>query len=197
PDFTNRVNNGYPYVTIGFSVLNYILITTLLVILAATGRYIFFGQDLPFASILSKQSILFPAILLLALVALFKKLPAEQYENRRKWLPGVFVLLFMALLLVLFRPAYNRNREFDAGGLAATMQDWIDIRVQPLLDHIDSSSATNRLSNAEKDRLFTDTLRRMIETGTWQGEHRFFTTQLSNYARTGLSSHIDQRRILY
>ena len=197
PDFTNRVNNGYPYVTIGFSVLNYILITTLLVILAATGRYIFFGQDLPFASILSKQSILFPAILLLALVALFKKLPAEQYENRRKWLPGVFVLLFMALLLVLFRPAYNRNREFDAGGLAATLQDWIDIRVQPLLDHIDSSSASKRLSIAEKDRLFTDTLRRMIETGTWQGEHRFFTTQLSNYARSGLSSHLDQRRILY
>ncbi|HEY6063700.1 MAG TPA: hypothetical protein VIV35_08835, partial [Chitinophagaceae bacterium] len=56
PDFTNRINNNYPIITAGFSLLNYLLITALLVILAATGRYIFFGQDLPFGSILSKQS---------------------------------------------------------------------------------------------------------------------------------------------
>ena len=52
PDFTNRINNNYPTITAGFSLLNYLLITALLVILAATGRYIFFGQDLPFGSIL-------------------------------------------------------------------------------------------------------------------------------------------------
>ncbi|MEI9910877.1 MAG: hypothetical protein WDO71_15120 [Bacteroidota bacterium] len=63
PDFTNRTNTGYPVITAGFSILNYLLVTALLVILAATGRYIFFGQDMPFGSILSKQSILFPSIL--------------------------------------------------------------------------------------------------------------------------------------
>jgi hypothetical protein len=64
PDFTNRTNTGYPVITAGFSILNYLLVTALLVILAATGRYIFFGQDMPFGSILSKQSILFPSILI-------------------------------------------------------------------------------------------------------------------------------------
>ena len=41
PDFTNRTNDNYPTITAGFAVLNYLLITALLVILAATGRYIF------------------------------------------------------------------------------------------------------------------------------------------------------------
>ena len=45
PDFTNRVNTNYPTVTVGFTLLNYLLISALLVILAATGKYIFFGQD--------------------------------------------------------------------------------------------------------------------------------------------------------
>jgi hypothetical protein len=65
PDFTSRVNQDYPSATLAFSVLNYVLVTALMVVLAATGRYIFFGQDLPFASILSKQSVLYPLILLM------------------------------------------------------------------------------------------------------------------------------------
>jgi hypothetical protein len=75
PDFTSRVNPNYPRVTAGFAILNYLLIATLMVILAATGRYIFFGQDLPFGSILSKQSILFPSLLIVGAVVIFKNIP--------------------------------------------------------------------------------------------------------------------------
>ena len=102
PDFTNRINTNYPAITAGFSVLNYLLITALLVILAATGRYIFFGQDLPFGSILSKQSILFPCILILGAVLLFKNIPQEYYANRKKIIPGAIIFSLLFLLLLFF-----------------------------------------------------------------------------------------------
>src|SRR5213076_2172269 len=99
PDFTNRTSTNYPTITAGFSLLNYFLISALLVILAATGRYIFFGQDLPFGSILSKQSVLFPSILIVVVVLLFRQIPLEQYPNRKKMLPGAIVFAGLALLL--------------------------------------------------------------------------------------------------
>ena len=109
PDFTNRVNTNYPTITAGFSVLNYFLITALLVILAATGRYIFFGQDLPFGSILSKQSVLFPSILIMAVILLFKYIPLERYPNRKKFIPGSIVFAWLALLLFFVKPSFNKN----------------------------------------------------------------------------------------
>jgi len=93
PDFTNRTNRTYPAITAGFSILNYILISALLVILAATGRYIFFGQDLPFGSILSKQSILFSSILIVTVILLFRDISPEYYSNRKKIIPGFSVFM--------------------------------------------------------------------------------------------------------
>ncbi|HEV7783368.1 MAG TPA: hypothetical protein VGO58_18965, partial [Chitinophagaceae bacterium] len=121
PDFTNRINHNYPTITAGFSLLNYLLITALLVILAATGRYIFFGQDLPFGSILSKQSILFPSILIVVIVWLFRNIPLEQYPNRKKLIPGAIVFGGLTLLLVLVKPVFNKDREFGVSGLAKDM----------------------------------------------------------------------------
>src|SRR5690606_7942587 len=99
PDFTNRVNPHYPVTTAAFGLLNYLLVAGLLVILAATGRYIFFGQDLPFGSILSKQSILFPMALIIGALLLFKKITPEQYPSRNKLIPAVSVLGVLAIML--------------------------------------------------------------------------------------------------
>ncbi len=197
PDFTNRTNSHYPMVTIGFSVLNYLLITALLVILAATGRYIFFGQDLPFASILSKQSILFPGLLLIGVVYLFKQIPQEQYSNRRKLIPGSIIFVFLLLLLFFFKPAFNRNKVFDVENIAGEMDGYVQVRLQPVMDYIDTSTSTRRLSLARKDQLFSDTLRKMIEAGLFDGDNKFFATELKAYARSGLARHLDQRHMLY
>src|SRR6185436_12767807 len=121
PDFTNRVNTNYPTVTIGFMVMNYLLISALLVILAATGRYIFFGQDMPFGSILSKQSILFPSILIAITILLFNRAPLEYYANRKKFIPGAIVFGILAILLFFVKPSFNKNKEFNAGELAGEM----------------------------------------------------------------------------
>jgi hypothetical protein len=197
PDFTNRINSNYPTITAGFSLLNYLLITALLVILAATGRYIFFGQDLPFGSILSKQSILFPAILIVLVTWLFRRIPLEQYPNRRKLIPGAIVFGGLTVLLLFVKPVFNRNREFGAAGLAKDMDNYIELRLQPIFDHIDTSYATRRLPIRQKDKLFADTLRKMQEAGLMEDAGKFLAKEIASYTHSGFTRHLDQRKMLY
>src|SRR6185503_439812 len=161
-DFTNRTNGDYPTIISGFSILNYFLISALLVIMAATGRYIFFGQDMPFGSILSKQSILFPSILIVVTVLLFKRVSQEYYANRKKLIPGTIVFALLAMLLFFVKPSFNKNKEFNADELAKNMDEFIQLRLQPLFDHIDTAKATRRLSISRKDKLFTDSVRQLV-----------------------------------
>ena len=197
PDFTNRINNNYPTITAGFSLLNYLLITALLVILAATGRYIFFGQDLPFGSILSKQSVLFPSIIIVTVVLLFKNIPLEQYPNRKKLIPGAIVFAGLGLLLFLVKPVFNKNKEFGVTDIAKNMDSYIELRLQPLFDYFDSSKATRRLSMIMKDRLFTDSVRKLMAAGYLNDAGKFFTKEIEAYTRTSFSRHLDQTRMLY
>jgi len=197
PDFTNRTNNNYPTITAGFAILNYLLITALLVILAATGRYIFFGQDLPFGSILSKQSILFPCILILGIVLLFKNIPQEHYANRKKAIPAVIIFSLLFLLLFFVKPTFNKNKEFAVENLVKEMDAYIQVRLQPIVDYFDTAAATKRLSIANKDKLFSDSLRKLLALGGLTGGNKFFTREINAYARSGFSRHLDQRRMLY
>jgi hypothetical protein len=197
PDFTNRINTGYPTITVGFSILNYLLITALLVILAATGRYIFFGQDMPFGSILSKQSILFPSILIIAAVLLFKNISLEYYANRKKLIPGIIVFSLVAVLLFFVKPVFNRNKEFNVSDLAKDMDAFIQLRLQPLMDHFDTAAATKRYSIARKDKLFTDSVRKLITSGSFSEENKFFAKEIDTYTRLDFSRHLDQSRMLY
>jgi hypothetical protein len=119
--------------------LNYLLISALLVILAATGKYIFFGQDLPFGSILSKQSILVPSLFIVISVFLFSRIPQEYYANRRKIIPGAFVFAGLLMMLLFVKPVFNRSKEFAVAGLAREMDLFIEKRFQPIWDHFDTS----------------------------------------------------------
>jgi hypothetical protein len=197
PDFTNRGNTNYPLVTAAFSVINYLLVTALLVVLAATGRYIFFGQDLPFASILSKQSILFPAIMILSLLLLFKRIPQEYYANRYKLVPGMIIFLLLGGLLFFTRPVYNKSKSFTVGNLAKEMDDYVQVNLQPVFDYIDTATRTRRLPIARKDQLFTDSLKKILHANPSVDEHSFFRNELKSYARSGFSRHLDQRQMLY
>ncbi|MBL0334867.1 MAG: hypothetical protein IPP73_05995 [Chitinophagaceae bacterium] len=197
PDFTNRINGNYPVITLGFSLLNYLLMTALLVILAATGRYIFFGQDLPFGSILSKQSILFPAFILLAAVWLFKKIPLEHYPNRKKILPGAVVFTGLAFLLVFVNPVYNKDKEFRVADLAKDMDNFIQARLQPVMDYFDTSRSSRRLPMGAKDRLFSDSVRILLNTESMTDAGRFFRHEMEAYSRSGFSRHLDANRLLY
>ncbi len=197
PDFTNRINNQYPSIIAGFSLLNYLLITALLVILAATGRYIFFGQDLPFGSILSKQSVLFPSIIVILLVLLFKKISLEQYPNRKKMVPGGIVFTGLVLLLFLFKPAFNKNKEFTVNEVAKNMDMYIQLRLQPILDHIDASPATRKMGLAQKDKLFADSLRQLLASGYLDDAGKFFLKEISAYTKGSFSRHLDDSRLLY
>ena len=197
PDFTNRINTNYPTITAGFSVLNYLLITALLVILAATGRYIFFGQDLPFGSILSKQSVLFPSILIIAVVLLFKHIPLEQYPNRKKLIPGAIVFAGLALLLFFVKPVFNKNKEFTVTDLAKNMDSYIQLRLQPMLDYFDTSKTSRKLSIAKKDQLFTDSIRKITAAGFMADAGGLFVKEIEGYTHSGFSKHLDQSRMLY
>lgn len=197
PDFTNRINNNYPTITTGFSLLNYLTITALLVILAATGRYIFFGQDLPFGSILSKQSILFPSMIIVSVILLFKKIPLEQYPNRKKFIPGLLVFAGLGLLLFLVKPVFNKDKEFGVADIAKNMDNYLELRLQPLIDYFESSTATRRLSISKKDQLFSDSLRKLISTGYFNDADKLFSKEIEAYSRTSFSRHIDQAKLLY
>jgi hypothetical protein len=197
PDFTNRVNEQYPTITAGFSILNYLLITALLVILAATGRYIFFGQDMPFGSILSKQSILFPSILIITVILLFRNIPLEYYANRKKFIPGAIVFSILAVLLFFVKPIFNKNKEFNVSGLAKSMDDFVQLRLQPVMDYFDTSKATRRYPVAKKDKLFTDSIRKLIAAGSLIAGNKFFTKEIELYSRLDFSRHLDQSRMLY
>jgi hypothetical protein len=197
PDFTSRVNPSYAVVTSGFSILNYFLITALLVILAATGRYIFFGQDLPFGSILSKQSILFPSLLITVIVLLFGKISQEYYANRKKMIPGAVILGLLAAMLFFVKPSFNKNKEFNAEELAGNLDNWVQLHLQPVMDYFDSSRQTRRLSIARKDRLFTDSVRKLVAGGVWGDSKDFFVQQATLFSRGDFSRHLDQANMLY
>ncbi|MFN4313214.1 MAG: hypothetical protein ACK4E0_02895 [Chitinophagaceae bacterium] len=197
PDFTNRINRSYATATAGFAILNYLLVTALMVVLAATGRYIFFGQDLPFASILSKQSIIFPVALLILLLLLFRSLQAERFANRRKWLPGISVMLLLFVLLFFVQPPFNRQKEFTVPGLANSLETFVATRLQPLLDHFDTAAATRRLPVVQKDRLFCDSLRKSMQQLRMVGDNPFFWREAEQYAYSGYSRHRDQRKLLF
>jgi hypothetical protein len=197
PDFTNRINPDYPPITIGFSVLNYLMITALLVILAATGRYIFFGQDLPFQSILSKQSIFFPTLLIIAIILLFNKIRLEQYPNRKKFIPGGIVFILLTGLLFFAKPQYNKSKDFRVADLSEELDDFIQFRLQPVLDYMDSSSVTKKYSIVRKDRLFTDSVRKMLKDGSLALAGKYFLAQVENYMNTAFTNHLDQRRMIY
>ncbi len=197
PDFTNRTNTSYPVITTAFSMLNYLMVSALLVILAATGRYIFFGQDLPFGSILSKQSVLFPAALIVSVVFLLRKLQPERYPHRQKIIPGSLVFASLVVLLFFVKPAYNKNRSFEVDGLAGNMEEFIETNLQPLLDDIDTARATRRLSLPQKDRLFTARIREALAAGGADPAGVFFVKELERYGRSGFTAHLDARRLLF
>ncbi len=197
PDFTSRVNNNYAAVTTGFSILNYVLVSALLVILAATGKYIFFGQDLPFGSILSKQSILVPSLFIISCVWLFTRIPQEHYANRRKTIPGMVVFAGLLLILLFVKPAFNKNREFAVENLAREMDSFIELRLQPVWDHFDTSRKTRRLSVTKKDRLFCDSVRKLLDNGWLHEDNQFFAREIIAYSRAAFSQHLDANRMLY
>ena len=120
---------------------------------------------MPFGSILSKQSILFPSILIVIVVLLFKNISQEYYANRKKLIPGLIVFLLLGVLLFFVKPVFNRNKEFNVTDLAREMDNFIQLRLQTVLDHFDTSAATKRFSIAKKDQLFTDSVRRLVAVG--------------------------------
>lgn len=194
PDFTNRTNQQYPLTNAAFALLNYLLVSALLVILAATGRYIFFGQDLPFGSILSKQSILFPAAIIVGALLLFRHITPEQYPNRKKFIPGAIVLGGLLVLLFVFRPAYNRNKVFGAGEIAQEMDSYLQLRVQPVMDHF---AGIKKITAARRDKLFTDSLRTLVESGAFADAGNFLQRELASYSRSGFSAHLNQDHMLF
>ncbi|MCC7402254.1 MAG: hypothetical protein IT214_12305 [Chitinophagaceae bacterium] len=197
PDFTNRTNTNYPTVTVGFTLLNYLLISALLVILAATGKYIFFGQDLPFGSILSKQSILFPSLVIVAAILLFKTVPVQYYSNRKKSIPGIVVFSGLIILLLLIKPAFNRNREFNVNDLSQGMNTMIQAKLQPVIIYFDTSKYSRRMPLSKRDALFADSLRKMIISGIFSSDNPFFQKQIEDYSRSDFKRHLDQKRFLY
>jgi len=197
PDFTNRINPNYPKLVTGFSIFNYLFTTALMVILAATGRYIFFGQDLPFASILSKQSVLFPALLIIMSLIYFRKIQPEQYPNRKKLLPGLIVFSGFAVLLFAFKPSFNRNKVFTVDGLATNMDSFIQLQLQPILDFFDTARATRQLSIKEKDMLFCDSVLHLTQSRQFESVNRFYKSAVNRYCKSGFSQHLDDSRLLF
>lgn len=197
PDFTNRINPGYAAVSTGFAILNYLIITALLVILAATGRYIFFGQDLPFGSILSKQSVLFPALLIIAVILCFRHLPLQQYSNRKKLLPAGVVLGGLLLLLFFVQPQYNRDKDFGVAGLSTGMESYTANHIQPLWDEVDTAANSRKWPLYRKDQLFTAHLKQLWEAGELNDAPLILQQQLKQYISAAFSQHLDPNRMLF
>jgi hypothetical protein len=77
------------------------------------------------------------------------------------------------------------------------MDSYIQLRLQPVLDHFDTSVTTRKYSIAKKDRLFTDSIHKLIASGTFDGGNTFFAKEIEEYTRIGFSQHLDQAHMLY
>lgn len=197
PDFTSRVNQDYPSVTLAFSVLNYMLVTALMVVLAATGRYIFFGQDLPFASILSKQSVLYPLMLLILVSIWLRRISPERFLRPRKAWPALLVFLLLGFMLMAYRPSFNRNKSFNVEGLAQEMDASVQQYLQPILDASYQSGIVSRNNLREADQKFCDSLRKWMEGPGAAMANPFLEKQVRAYLAAGFAEHRDQRQLIY
>lgn len=197
PDFTKSTNHHYPGISTGFSVLNYIFITGLLVVLAASGKYIFFGQDLPFASILSKLSVLFPAVLILLALRLFRHIPLQLYANNMKRWPAVAAFAVLALSLLFVAPTQNRSKEFGLNDLVQKVGLFATTQMQPVLSYYDTARATRRLPIQAKDQLLKDSLNRMLANSHFADSNRFLQKIVWDFAHGTFSDHINAANILY
>jgi len=113
PDFTNRINNNYPTITAGFSLLNYLLITALLVILAAN-RAIYFLRAGPSVWKYPQQAIYFvPFDPDRCDRIVVQKYPAGTLSQPKEMIPGAIVFTGLALLLFLVKPVFNKNKEIQ------------------------------------------------------------------------------------
>lgn len=196
PDLTNRTNQHYPAVTTGFAIMNYLFISALLVILAATGKYIFFGQDLPFGSILSKQSVLVPSLIVLIAVVLFTQIPQEYYANRRKMIPGVITFFGFAMLLAFVKPTFNKNRQFNVDGVATGLDEYVQQQLQPVWDYFDTARTTRRKPLPLRDRLFCDSIRKRMATNDLAGT-ALQLAETNNYINTPYATHLREQRLLF
>ncbi len=196
PDLTNRTNQHYPAITTGFSIMNYLFVSALLVILAATGKYIFFGQDLPFGSILSKQSMLVPSVIILLTVFLFTKIPQEYYANRRKLIPGLITFVGFALLLVFVQPSFNKNRQFNVDGIANGLDEYVQRELQPIWDYFDSAHLYRKKSVATRDRLFCDSVRARLSAGDINGT-ALQLAETKNYINSPYAVHLHEQRLMF
>lgn len=197
PDFTSRVNPDYPQATLAFSVLNYLLITALMVLLAATGRYIFFGQDLPFASILSKQSVLYPLVLFMLVAIWLRSLRPERFLRFQKSWPALLAFLLLGFMLLAYRPSFNRNKTFNVEGLAQEMDAMVQQHLQPVLDAVYQSAGDSKSKLPVIDRLFCDSLREWVAGPGTALANAFLQKQVRAYLATGFVEHRDQRQLLY
>ena len=133
----------------------------------------------------------------MAIVLLFKNIPLEQYPNRKKLIPGAIVFTGLGLLLFMIKPAFNKDKEFRVNDLAKDMDSYIQLRLQPVLDHFDTAKASRKLSLAQKDKLFADSVRLLMAAGYLDDAGNYFTKEIGSYIRNGFTSHIDQRRMIY
>ena len=92
PDFSNQYQYGLPDYHGRFFDPELFLISALLVILAATGRYIFFRTRHAVRKHIEQTIDPVPSGLILVTVVLFKTIPLEYYGNRRKFIPGIMLL---------------------------------------------------------------------------------------------------------
>jgi len=100
-------------------------------------------------------------------------------------------------LLFLVKPVFNKNKEFNVSGLAKNMDDFVQLRLQPVMDYFDTAKKTRRYPVAKKDQLFTDSLRKLLAAGFLTAENKFFTKEIELYSRLDFSRHLDQSRMLY
>src|SRR4029079_13021528 len=86
---------------------------------------------------------------------------------------------------------------FNVPDLAKDMESYIQLRIQPVIDETDTSSATHRLSLIKKDRLFTARIRELLASGAFNDAGSFLQKELDMYTRQPFSKHMEDSRLIY
>lgn len=158
--FEVRPNKNNKFVLLGCFLLPFV--TALFVFLSATNRIVFFGQDFPFISLISKTAIIYPiALFSMAIIECILD-DDDSTDSNQKQRNGLFISLILVVLsmlsVFLIKPKGLPSKDLSAEQLSERTDEQFD--VSKLISDIEEKvRPIDRDFEAFQDRVFHNNFR--------------------------------------
>lgn len=170
-----------------------------LVVLSATNRIVFVGQDFPFISIQSKFALLLPITLMLLTCwsisdDKLKGVSRNHADNYEKLLlPAAMAVFTISCLLFIPQQGKNQNEEqFDVSALIHNLSDIVETIDKDFIVYQNQKSVRNTNAARTKDELWNDFINDERASSQWNRIKTSDAESMQFYK--GLFSHFDSQQ---